>query len=128
MGRGGVQSQRDQLQYLGVGGGRLLQNVHKRMYAHTHMYAHMHTHAHAVILFTHPCIHAYTHVFHTCICSHILIHLHPGMKIIKIKASGLYEKQTNKYIHVNLLQRGKYLVIILPKSYLNLHTFIYMHC
>ena len=96
--------------------GGVLQNLRKRMYAHTHIYAHMHTHVHAVILFTHPCIHAYTHVFHTCICSHILIHLHPGMKIIKIKASRLYEKQTNKYIHVNLLQRGKFSVIMCLKA------------
>ena len=35
----------------------------------------------------------------SCICRHTLIHLHPDMKIIKIKC-----KKQNKYIHVILLQ------------------------
>ena len=49
--------------------------------------------------------------------------LHPNMKIIKIKASDLYEKQQKIYTH----ERGKLGLFILPKSYSNLHTFICLY-
>ena len=50
------------------------------------------------------------------------------MKIIKIKASDLYGKKkqiyTCNFISSERSERGKCLVIMLPKRYLNLHTFI----
>ena len=61
--------------------GGVLQN------AHTHTHTHTHTHAA-------KCMQSCT-----CICRHTFIHLHPDMKIIKIKC-----KKQNKYIHVILLQ------------------------
>ena len=76
-------------------------------------------------------MHACTHTcMHACICTHTFVHLHPDMKSIKIKANDFYEKK--KYIHVILLQVSEeneesFLVIILPKLYLNLHRFIHMH-
>ena len=92
---GGCQTQRSQLQYLG-GGGEVLPKVHIRMRAPicTHMYAHT--------CVKYSCIHA-------CMQTHVCMHaqpmqtymLHPDMKIIKFKASELYEKNSNKYIQVN---------------------------
>ena len=64
------------------------------------MHAHTHTHMHARL--------------YAC------IHLHPDMKIFQIKAIYLYEK--NKQIYTcnftssERSERGKFLVIILPKS------------
>ena len=54
----------------------------------------------------HPCMHA---------------HLHPDMKIIKTKASNLYEKKQkkNNFTSSGQSERGKFWVIILPKSYLH---------
>ena len=54
---------------------------------------------------THVCMHAQP--MQACI-------LHPDIKIIKIKASDLYEKNSNKYIQVNEESFGFF---ILPKSY-----------
>ena len=75
---------------------------------------------------THTCMHACT-----CICMNAFIHSHPGMEIIKIKASDLYEKQTQIYTcyftSSEQSERGKFLVIIMPKSCLNLHTFIHIY-
>ena len=58
--------------------------------------------------------------------AHANIHLHPDMKIIKIKASDIYGKNSNKYDYTN--ERGNFWLFILPKSDLNLHIFIHMHC
>ena len=72
----------------------------------------------------HVCMpaHAYAHAY-------ARINLHPDMKIIKIKVSDLYEKKNTQiytcYFTSN--ERGKFLVIILPKSHLNLRTFIHMY-
>ena len=76
----------------------------------------MHTHLHAAkFSYTHPCMHPRIHLY---------------MRVFKIKASDHYEKKP-KYIdlglHVILSYGGMFLVIILPKSYLNLHTFIHMY-
>ena len=54
------------------------------------------------------------------------------MKIIKIKASDLYEK-INRYVYAcnftssERSERGKFLVIILPKSYSNLQIAKYLY-
>ena len=84
------------------GGGVYCKNVYTRMHAHMHMCAYIHTHVHAAkCSYTmHTCTHT-----HVCMHAHAYarIHLHPDMKIIKIKGSDLYEKK-NKYIHVVLLQ------------------------
>ena len=68
-----------------TGGGGVLPEVHIRM----HMYAH------TCSIFIHPCMHAHA-------CMHVqrmqTYILHPGKKMIKIKASDLYEKSaTNMY-------------------------------
>ena len=62
---------------------------------HTHTHVCMHVHA-AKCSYTHVCMHAHANAH---------IHLHPDMKIFKIKASDLYEK--NRYIHVILLQMSE---------------------
>ena len=49
--------------------------------------------------------------------------LNPDMKIVQIKASDLYEKQQQIYTN----ERGKFWLFILPKSNLNLYTFIHIH-
>ena len=75
---GGGQSQRGQLQYLGGGGG------YCKMYAHTHahMYARMHMRVHgAKCSYTHAYMHMHAYIYT----------LNHDMKIIKIKASDLYE-------------------------------------
>ena len=75
---------------------------------------------------THTCMHACT-----CICMNVFIHSHPCMEIIKIKASDLYEKHTQIYTcyftSSEQSERGKFLVIIMPKNCLNLHTFIHIY-
>ena len=91
-----------------------------------HMYAHT------------PVKYSYNHAcMHTDVCMHVqtlqTYILHPDMKIIKIKASDLYEKNNNnKYICIyatmRKIEQGKFWIFILPKSYLNPHTFIHMHC
>ena len=45
------------------------------------------------------------------------------MKIIQIKASDLYGKHTSS----EQSEQGKFVVIILPKSYLKLRTFVHMY-
>ena len=64
------------------------------------------------------------------ICMHTFIHLRPDMKITKIKASDLYEKNiyTCNFSSSERRERGNlFCVIILPKSHLNLPTFIHIH-
>ena len=87
-----------------VGGG-VLRNAHTHTHTHTHMLLNVCNHAHA----------------------YAGIHLHPDMKIIKIKC-----KKQNKYIHVILLQVSEeneesFWLSNFPKSYWTLHTFIPMH-
>ena len=76
-------------------------------------------------------MHAHTHThMYACISTHTFVHLHPDMKSIKIKANDFYEKKeihTCNFTSSERSERGKFLVIILPKLYLNLHTFIHMH-
>ena len=98
------------------------------MHAHIHMYERMYK-----LLNGQTPMHACTHTcMHACICTHTIIHLNLDMKSIKIKANDFYGKK-NKYIHVILLQVSEVArkvfgyYIILPKIYLNLHTFIHMH-
>ena len=103
------------------GGGGVLQNVHTRMHAHTHVCTHMY-----MLLNVHVRMHTHTHTcMHASTCTHTFIHLHPNMKIIKIKASDPYEKQIYTSERSERVLKG--LVIILPKSYPNLQTFIQMH-
>ena len=68
-----------------------------------------------MLLDVHTPMHACTHV---CMHAYVRIHLHPDMKIIKIKASDFYEKK-NKICTCNFTsseqsERSKFLVIILP--------------
>ena len=86
----GGQTQFGQLQYLGGGGGGYCQRyiyacVHMHMYAHTYVkYSYTNASMHMQV-----CMHAQP--MQTYI-------LHPDMKIVKIKASDLYEKTaTNIY-------------------------------
>ena len=76
---------------LNTGGIAKCTDIHTYMHAHIHMYARMYkllTHA-----CTHTCMHAYTRI-----CTHTFIQLHPHMKILKIKASDLYERKTTTYV------------------------------
>ena len=65
----------------------------------------------------HTCVHACT--------AYANIHFRPDMKIIKIKASDLYKKKQQQKLYT--CEQKESLGYLLPKSYLNLHTFIHMH-
>ena len=108
------------------GGGGIAKCTYAHACTHTHMYERMY-----MLLNVQTPMHACTHAcMHACICTHTFIHLHPDMKSIKIKANNFYEKKqiyTCNFTLSERSERGKFLVIILPKSYLNLHTFIHMH-
>ena len=83
---GGGQTQRGQLQCWGGGG-----------YCQKHIYACVHRH-----MYAHTCVkYSYTYAcMHTHVCMHAqsmqTYILHPNMKIVKIKASDLYEKKNSK--------------------------------
>ena len=64
LGEGGGQTQRDQLQYLGVGGGGVSQKVHS-LHAHSHVYTH--------VLNIHTPMHTCTHMY---ACIHSLYNIH----------------------------------------------------
>ena len=89
------------------------------MYIHACTHTSMHTHLHAAkFSYTHPCMHPRLHLY---------------MRVFEIKASDHYEKKkiyrsrpTCTFTSSDRSYRGMFLVIILPKSYLNLHTFIHM--
>ena len=133
LGRGG-QTQHSQLQYLGGA----VPKVHIRMRAHACTCMHtpvlnIHTHMHAC---TCMYINAHTSVkysyTHACMHMHICMHaqsiqtyiLHPNMKIIKIKASDLYEK-TTKIIQVNEESMVIYIAYKLFESaYIYTHTLL----
>ena len=91
-----------------------MENVHTRMHTHTHVCIRIY-----MLLNFHTPIHA---------CTHAYIYI---LEYIKLKQAITMKKNNNKYIdlglHVILSYRGMFLVIILPKSYLNLHTFIHMY-
>ena len=85
----------------GGGGGLVSRGWYCQKYIYACVYMHMCAHTYVKYSYTHACMHTHNSTHAQPMQTYIL---HPDMKIIKIKASNLYEKQQQIYTR----ERGKF--------------------